>query len=214
MSLQFSDVMLGSIELFCLAAEHESFTEAANRAGLTPAAVSRNVLRLEQRLGVRLFVRSTRKIRLSEAGRSYYLQCKQALAQIVEAEREAGGQQVVPAGNVKISMPTPFGHHCALPLMPAFHEKYPQIKLDLQLSNWNVNFMADGFDLAVRVRVPPDSGMVARKLLDAELVVVAAPAYLHKHGTPMTLEDLDQHNCIQFVLPSIGQNVTWQFRRD
>lgn len=214
MSLQFSDVMLGSIELFCLAAEYESFTEAANRAGVTPAAVSRNILRLEERLGVRLFVRSTRKIRLNEAGRNYFQQCKLALAQIVEAERSVSGQQVLPSGVLRVSMPTPFGHHRVLPIVSKFHEKYPQIKLDLQLSNWNVDFVEDGFDLAIRVRVPPDSGMVARKLMDAELVVVAAPNYLEKHGTPVLLEDLEQHNCIQFVLPNVGQNVIWQFTRD
>lgn len=214
MPLQFSDVMLGSIELFCLAAEYESFTEAANHAGLTPAAVSRNVLRLEQRLGVKLFVRTTRKIRLSEAGRNYYLQCKHALQQIVDAERDASGQQVIPAGILRVSMPTPFGHHFLLPLMPAFLQAYPQIQLDLQLSNWNVDFTSEGFDLAIRVRVPPDSGMIARKLIDAELVVVAAPAYLQQHGAPTSLEQLAQHQCIQFILPSIGQNVIWQFKRD
>ena len=112
--------MLGSIELFCLSAETESFTAAATQAGLTPAAVSRSVARLEARLRVSLFVRTTRKIRLTDDGRAYYEQCRVALNQLVEAEREVTGQQHLPAGTVRISMPTALGHCRVLPLLPAF----------------------------------------------------------------------------------------------
>jgi DNA-binding transcriptional LysR family regulator len=88
------------------------------------------------------------------------------------------------------------------------------VKVDVQLSNHNVDFTAEGFDLAIRGRTPPDSGLVARRLMDAPLVAVAAPSYLARTGTPQTLEDLAQHECIQFELPSSGQRVTWSFRRD
>src|ERR1700677_1846249 len=104
---QFDDLLLGSIELFCLAAEHSSFTAAATAAGVTPAAVSRSVSRLEQRLAVRLFVRTTRQIRLTDAGRAYFEQCSNALAQLVDAERLVTGQQSTPSGLLRISMPTP-----------------------------------------------------------------------------------------------------------
>ena len=97
MNRQFDDVMLGSIELFCLAAEHGSFTAAATTASVTPAAVSRSVARLEERLGVRLFTRTTRQMRLTEAGRAYFEQCRQALNQLVEAEREVTGHQAAPS---------------------------------------------------------------------------------------------------------------------
>jgi DNA-binding transcriptional LysR family regulator len=214
MARQFDDVMVGSIELFCLAAELESFTAAAAQAGLTPAAVSRAIGRLEERLQVRLFVRSTRKIHLTEGGRAYLAQCKQALNQLLEAERELTGRQTTPAGVIRISMPTTLGHHGLLRLLPGFRQKYPQVRVEVQLSNRNIDFTADGFDLAVRARAQPDSGLVARKLLDAALVVVATPEYLKRAGKPKVLEDLAHHECIQFVLPSTGQRVPWAFRQE
>ncbi len=208
----FDDLMLGSLELLCLTAELESFTAAAQAAGLTPPAVSRAIARLEARLGVQLFVRTTRQVRLTEAGRAYAAQCRQALGQLLEAEHALTGQQRVPTGTVRLSLPTPYGHHRVLPLLPEFRARYPEVELDIQLSNRNVDFAAEGYDLAIRGRVPPDSGLVARKLEDAALVVVAAPAYLAHRGTPRRPADLDAHDCIQFVLPSSGQPVPWVLR--
>lgn len=214
MDRQFGDVMLGSIELFCLSAEHGSFTAAAAHAGVTPAAVSRAVSRLEERLAVRLFVRSTRRILLTEGGRAYFAQCRQALGQLAEAERELTGTQAEAAGIVRISVPTTLGHYGLLPLLPAFRAKHPQVRVDVQVSNRNIDFTADGFDLAIRAREQPDSGLVARKLLDAPLVVVAAPRYLRRAGRPKALADLARHDCVQFVLPSTGQRVPWEFIED
>ncbi|ASR44229.1 LysR family transcriptional regulator [Xanthomonas citri pv. mangiferaeindicae] len=212
MPRDFQDVSLASLELFCLAAELESFTAAAHQAALTPAAVSRAIGRLEDRLQVRLFVRTTRRVRLTEAGRAYHVQCQQALGQLAEAERQLSGHQVEPAGLVRISAPTTFGHHCLLPALPAFRARYPQVRVDVQLSNRNIDFTADGFDLAVRGREQADSGLIARRLLDAELVVVATPDYLGQHGEPATVDDLQRHDCIQFILPSSGQRVPWRLR--
>lgn len=214
MTRQFGDLMLGSIELFCLSAETGGFTAAATRAGVTPAAVSRAVSRLEARLGVRLFARSTRQVRLTEDGRAYFEQCRHALAQLVEAEREVTGQQRSPAGTIRISIATPYGHHRVLPLLPGFRLRFPEVQLDVHLGNRNVDFAAEGFDLAIRGRVQPDSGLVARKLEDCALVVVATSDYLRRAGEPATLEDLPDHDCVQFVLPRTGQRVPWSFRRD
>jgi DNA-binding transcriptional LysR family regulator len=211
---QLGDVMLGSLELFCLAAEHESFTAAASEAGITPAAVSRAIARLEDRLRVRLFVRSTRKVRLTDGGRAYLAQCRQALNQLREAERELTGTQAEPSGLLRVSAPTTFGHFVLLPLLPEFRARHPQVRLEVQVSNRNVDFTADGYDVAIRARTPPDSGLVARQLIDAELVVAAAPAYLRRAGTPATLEDLAFHDCIQFLLPRTGLRVPWEFRVD
>lgn len=213
MQRQFGDLLLGSIELFCLAAESESFTIAATAAGVNPAAVSRSVARLEARLGVRLFVRTTRQIRLTDAGRGYFEQCRQALTQLTEAEREATGQQTTPAGLMRISMPTPYGHYRVMPLLAEFRERYPQVNIETHLSNRNIDFAEEGFDLAIRGRAPSDSGLIARKLEDAELVVVAHTAYLHRAGRLETLEDLAHHECIQFELPSNGRPIPWQFKR-
>ncbi|EJE53932.1 transcriptional regulator [Acidovorax sp. CF316] len=211
MAREFGDVMLGSIELFCLAAEAQSFTAAAREAGLTPAAVSRSIARLEERLQVRLFVRSTRKIRLTDGGRTYFDQCRQALNRLSEAERELTGTQAEPAGKLRISVPTTLGHYRVLPALVGFRARYPKVQVEVQLSNRNVDFTADGFDLAVRARAQADSGLVARKLMDAELVVVATPGYLHSAGVPRNLGDLASHECLQFVLPSTGQAVPWVF---
>lgn len=210
---RFDDVMLGSIELFCLAAELASFTDAATAAGVTPAAVSRSVSRLEERIGVRLFVRTTRRIRLTDAGRTYYERCREALGQLVDAEREATGQQSAAAGVLRISMPTPYAHYRVVPILPAFREKHPQVKVDVHISNRNIDFAEEGFDLAIRGRAPGESNLVARKLEDAELVIVASPDYLARAGLPSSLDDLAHHDCIQFDLPSSGRRIPWLFRQ-
>ncbi|ASL28937.1 MULTISPECIES: LysR family transcriptional regulator [Azotobacter] len=212
MRRHFDDIQLGSIELFCLAAEAGGFTAAALAAGVTPAAVSRSVARLEERLGIRLFVRTTRSIRLTEQGRAYFEQCREALAQLVEAEREVTGQQLEPSGVLRISIPTTYGHHRILPLLPAFRERFPKVKVDIHLSNRNIDFVDEGYDMAIRVRAQPDSTLIARPLEDAALVVVAAPGYLARAGVPQTLDDLARHECIQFELPSSGRRIAWLFR--
>lgn len=212
MRRQFDDVQLGSIELFCLAGELGSFTAAAAAAGVTPAAVSRSVARLEERMGVRLFVRTTRQIRLTDVGRAYFEECRQALAQLIEAERMATGQQLRPVGTLRISVPTTYAHYRLLPLLPAFREQHPEVQLDVHVSNRNVDFSEEGYDLAIRVRAPADSTLIARHLEDAELVVVATPDYLARRGTPVVLDDLNRHECIQFDLPSSGRRIPWLFR--
>lgn len=214
MKRHFDNVLLGSIELFCLAAETGSFTAAALAASVTPAAVSRSVSRLEKRLGVRLFVRSTRSIRLTESGKTYFEQCRQALNQLVDAERKVTGEQVQPAGTLRISAPTTYGHHRLLPLLPAFRAKYPLIKVEVHISNRNIDLHDENYDLAIRVRTQPDSTMTARLLEDAPLVVVASPAYLKRAGVPQKLADLERHDCIQFDLPSSGRRISWLFHED
>jgi DNA-binding transcriptional LysR family regulator len=214
MQRNFDDMQLGSIELFCLAAELASFTGAANAAGVTPAAVSRSIARLEERLGVRLFVRTTRQIRLTDGGRRYFEQCRQALLQLVEAKREVTGGQAVPAGPLRISVPTPYGHYRLLPLLPQFRQLYPDVTVEVHISNRNIDFAGESYDMVIRGRDPADSSLIARKLEDAELVLVAAPSYLKRAGTPDSLDALQKHECIQFDLPSTGRKIAWPFRID
>jgi DNA-binding transcriptional LysR family regulator len=211
MKRHFDDVLLGSIELFCLAAESGTFTSAALAAGVTPAAVSRSISRLEKRLGVRLFVRSTRSVRLTDGGKAYFEQCRGALNQLVEAERQVTGEQAEPAGTLRISSPTTYAHHRLLPLLPAFRAKYPLIGVEVHISNRNVDLHNENFDCAVRVRPQPDSTTVARLLENAPLVLVASPAYLKRRAAPKTLADLERHECIQFELPSSGRAIGWLF---
>jgi len=211
MKRHFDDVLLGSIELFCLAAEGGTFTAAALAAGVTPAAVSRSISRLEKRLGVRLFVRSTRSVRLTDGGKAYFEQCRGALNQLVEAERQVTGDQVQPSGTLRITAPTTYAHHRLLPLLPAFRAKYPLISVEVHISNRNVDLHNENFDCAVRVRPQPDSTTVARLLENAPLVLVASPGYLKRRGVPKTLADLERHECIQFELPSSGRAIGWLF---
>ena len=179
--------------------------------GLTPASVSRSIKRLEGRLGVRLFARTTRTVKLTVEGEAYWAQCREALELIAAAERSITGKQRVPSGRLRISVGTLYGNFRLLPQIHHFTDQYPQIDMDISLSNRVVDILEEGFDLAVRIGTPPDSRLISRKLEDASLGVFATPGYLTQHGTPQTLADLDQHNCLQFVLPSNGRPMPWLF---
>jgi len=115
---------------------------------------------------------------------------------------------------LRISIPTTYGHHRILPLLPKFRALYPQVSVDIHISNRNIDFVAEGYDLAIRVRAQPDSTLIARLLEDARLVVVATPSYLKRAGTPQALEDLPNHECIQYELPSNGRRISWLFQVD
>ena len=136
------EVSLSGIELFCLCAESESFSAAAAKAGLSAPAVSRAIARLETRLGVKLFHRTTRRVSLTEAGMRYHRQCQQAISQIIDAEREIAGYQSTPSGKIRISIPTPFGQLALLPYLAEFRARHPSIELLVHMSNRNIDFVA------------------------------------------------------------------------
>lgn len=214
MSRSFDPVQLGSIEMFCKAAELQGFTAAAQALGVTAAAVSRSVGRLEERLGAKLFTRTTRLMRLTEEGRAYFAQCREALAQIENAERAINGSQAEPSGLLRISVPTTYGHYRVLPVLPQFMAQYPKVKVEVDVSNRNIDFVEDGYDLAIRAGTPTDSRLVARKLEDATFGIFAAPQYLARQGAPQTPAQLQDHDCIAFVMPSTGRGLPWLFRQD
>jgi len=205
-------VQLSSIEQFCKAAELGSFTAAAESLGLTPASVSRSIRRLEERLGVRLFSRTTRSIRLTTEGRIYQQECQRALEQIVEAERAITGNQRIPSGLLRVSVGTLYANYRLLPLLPKFTQTYPQIEVEISISNRVVDFVEEGYDLAIRLGNPPDSRLIAHKLEEATVGIFGAPAYLARRGIPQTLAELEDHDCIQFVLPSTGRAMPWIFK--
>jgi DNA-binding transcriptional LysR family regulator len=211
MNTKLEAVQLASIAIFCKAAELEGFTDAARALGITPAAVSRSVSRLEARLNVRLFTRTTRQIRLTDEGRAYFEQCRQALAQIADAERTIGGDHAEPSGVLRVSTSTTYGHYRLMPLLPKFAARHPKLRFEINISNRNIDFVEEGYDVAIRLGIPQDSRLVARKLEDATLGVFAAPKYMEKYGVPKTLDDLRAHECIQFVLPSSGRGMPWIF---
>ncbi|ETT03423.1 LysR family transcriptional regulator [Providencia sp. PROV188] len=212
MQRYFDDMQMGSIELFCLTVETGSFTAAANAAGVTPAAVSRSVGRLEKRLQARLFVRTTRSMRTTDTGQQYYLDCRNALNQLIEAESKISGEHQIPVGILRISVPTLYAHYRLLPRLNQFCSRYPQLKINLEVSNENIDFSEDNYDVAIRGSELHDSGLIARRLEDAELIIVAAPSYLQQHSTPHALSDLMHHECIQYSLPSSGRKIPWTFR--
>jgi DNA-binding transcriptional LysR family regulator len=208
---------LSTIALFCKAAELGSFTAAARALGLTPAAVSRGVGRLEERLGLKLFRRTTRSMQLTNDGQLYYTQCHAALAQIEDAENTLTGQHGEPRGLLRISAPGTYGHYRLLPRLPEFRRRYPLVQLELHIASRNIDFIEDGYDVAIRVGLPPDSRLVARKLEDAHIGVYASPAYLQAHPAPASLEallDPEQHTLLPFVLPSTGRVLPWMFMQD
>jgi DNA-binding transcriptional LysR family regulator len=207
---------LSTIALFCKAAELGSFTQAAQALGITPAAVSRGVGRLEERLGSKLFRRTTRSMQLTDDGRLYFEQCRAALAQIDDAELAITGQQSEPRGLLRISVPSTYAHYRLLPRLPAFREKYPQIELEINISNRNIDFVEEGYDIAIRLGDPPDSRLVARKVEDDRVGVYASPAYLKRCGEPLLLSDLKStaHITLPFLLPSTGRALPWIFLED
>lgn len=203
---------IGSIEVFCRAAETGSFSSAAEAQGLTPASVSRAIKRLEERLGVRLFSRTTRSVRLTVEGEVYWHECRQALDQINAAERAIAGQQQQPSGLLRVSAGTLYANYRMLPVLNRFTAAYPQIELELSLTNRVADIVDEGYDVAIRIGTPQDSRLVANKLEDAPVGIYAAPIYLERRGIPRTPDDLVDHDCLQFILPTTGRPMPWILR--
>lgn len=203
---------LGDVEAFMAVVEHGSFTAGAVTLSTTPSVLSRAVARLETRLGRQLLQRTTRRLGLTDAGRQYLEQARTAFALLVEAERDVQGQGGEVTGRVRMSVPTTYGHYRLPPLLARFSRSYPHVQVELNITNRNVDLVAEGFDLAIRLGHLPDSGLVARKLEDATLLLVASPEYLQRVGTPQSLEALQQHLCLPFVMPRTGRLAPWVFR--
>jgi DNA-binding transcriptional LysR family regulator len=188
-----------------------NYTRAARQLGVTPAAVSKAVAKQEALLGVQLLRRTTRSMKPTESGARYYEKCCQALALLEAAEQSLAAEHRQPSGQVRISVPTTYGHYRVLPWLPSFLRAFPRIRVEVGVSNENVDFVADGFDLAVRMGQGRDSALLARKLEDAELGVFASPEYIATYGQPSEPGALAQHRCITFTRPSTGRPLPWVF---
>lgn len=211
MRREFDDMLFGSIELFCLAAKLGSFTAASVVAGVTPAAVSRSVARLEKRLQVQLFTRNTRKIRLTSSGNIYYERCSHVITIMKEANQLATNNKNSAVGTIRMSLPTTYAKYRILPLLDIYRKSNPDVNFHLEINNNNIDFFEENFDLAIRARENKDSNLIARKIEDAELVVVASPHYVKTNKNLEDLTQLLEHQCIQFSLPSNGKLVPWLF---
>jgi len=173
-----------------------SLSAAARELGLSTAVVSRRLAALEARLGVRLINRTTRNLHLTDEGARYYDTCARLLAEIEEADSAISAGRVEPQGTLRVALPASFGHRHIVPLIPEFAERYPKVNLALSLSDRTVNLIEEGFDLAVRIAHLEDSSLTARRLAPNRRVVCASPAYLARHGTPRTPDELARHNCL------------------
>ena len=188
--------ILTEMSVFSRVVATGSLTSAARELGLSPAMVSRRLTALEGRLGVRLLNRTTRTVRLTDEGASYYDSCSRLLAEVDEAEAAVSAGRVEPRGTLKVAIPSSFGSRHITPLVPRFAERFPNVKLALSLSDRNVNLVEEGFDLAIRIADLEDSSLAARRLAPNRRVVCASPEYLKRHGTPRTPQDLASHNCL------------------
>ncbi|TPN17894.1 LysR family transcriptional regulator [Mesorhizobium sp. B2-3-3] len=187
----------GEIEVFVRVVEAGSFSAAARALRMTPSAVSKLIARLEARLGARLVSRSTRKLLLTPEGAAFYESGQRILADMAAAEREAAAG-AAPRGRLRVNTYVPFGVHRLIPLLPRFLERYPEISVDLVLTDSVIDLMAERADVAIRAGPLGESRLVARKLGQSPGVVVAAPSYLDAHGMPLTPVDLDSHNRMGF----------------
>lgn len=188
----------GEMEVFVQVFERGGFSAAARSLGLTPSAVSKLVGRLETRLGTQLVRRSTRKLQLTSEGQHFYERSVRVLADIDEAERSASAD-VAPRGRVAINTSVAFGTQILVPLVPQFLALHPQVALDIALTDRVVDLMDERADIAIRWGSLPSSDLVARRLGATAQVIVGAPAYLARHGTPRRPQDLESHQRLDFT---------------
>jgi DNA-binding transcriptional LysR family regulator len=186
----------GEMRAFVRSVELAGFSAAARDLDLTPSALSKLVTRMEDRLGVRLMNRTTRKLALTAEGEAYFASAKRILADIEEAETEVTRFSQSPKGLLRINVGVAFGMHQLAPALPRFLERYPDIELDITVTDRLVDLVEEGADVAIRTGALRDSNLIARKICDVHRVICASPMYLKKHGTPKTPRDLRHHNCV------------------
>ncbi len=204
---------LHDLQFFVRAGRAASLSEAARALGVTPAAASAAVKRLEAELGVKLFVRSTRSLRLTTEGQGFLQQCEQGLEIIANARESLMAGRDVIRGRVQLSMPSDLGRNLVLGWLHDFRARYPEVDLHLQLSDRIAGIYREQVDVALRYGEPPDSNLIALPVApDNRRTLCAAPRYLKAHGTPKTPRDLAGHNCLCFMLSERPHN-RWSFSR-
>ena len=203
----------GEMEVFAAVVERGGFSAAAKLFGMTPSAVSKLVTRLEGRLGARLINRSTRKLQLTAEGQAFHQRCLTILSDIAEAEAEAAAGRA-PRGRVRVNANVAFGNQILLPLLPAFLAEHPELSVDLVFTDQVVDLIEERADIAIRVAPGPLRGnqLMARKIGESGVAVVASPDYLSRHGEPKTPADLAKHNLIGFNFARSVEG--WPFRVD
>lgn len=213
--MTFDERILNGMSVFAAVVDGGSFAAASEALDMSPPGVSRAIARLEARLGVRLFDRTTRAMHLTDEGRRLHAQVMPLLAGLEEAATQAAQGAHAVRGRLRVHVDPLFSHHVLGPRIGEFMAAYPQLRVELATRDQLGDIVADGFDLAVRFGEPPVSSLVARKLLDTRILTVASPAYLQRHGTPREPRELegDRHICIEFRDPASGRTFPWEFHR-
>ena len=202
---------LSDAEVFVSVVECGGFSAAARRHGVTQPAISRRIAALEERLGARLLLRSTRRLALSEQGRHFYERCRRLLAEFDEAEQEVMARSAAPRGTLRVAAPPLFARRVLVPRMGAFLRRHPDITVELVLAERYVDLLEEGFELAIRL-LGPDAGaaLVARRVGTFRMIVCCAPSYRRAHGAPARPRDLAGHACL--VHSAVATRDEWSFR--
>jgi DNA-binding transcriptional LysR family regulator len=200
---------LSGLTAFVRAAETRSYVAAARVLGLSPSAVGKSIARLEARLGVRLFHRSTRSINLTEEGMQFFERCRRILDDLEDAQGALTKNIAAPRGRLRISVPAA-GHRLLVPVLPSFRQAYPDVELDIDFSDRMVDVVDEGFDMVIRSGELTDSRLHARPLCPFRFRLCGAPAYFARHGMPTHPHDLSAHMCLRFKYPSSGKLQAWR----
>jgi LysR family transcriptional regulator, regulator for bpeEF and oprC len=202
---------LRTLAIFVKVAERLSFVRAAADLGITQSGVSNAISRLEDQIGTPLLARTTRKVSLTEHGAAYFERCRQALAELEEAELVLKSAQLKPSGNLRIDMPVSFGRLKVVPLLGPFQARYPDISLRVTCNDRYIDHIEESVDVSVRFGNLQDPSLIARRLGGAQLSVVGAPRYFAKFGQPKKPEDLAGHNCLAFTFRDTRLAREWRF---
>ncbi len=204
--------VLRSMKIFIAVAESGSFTAAALEIEATTGYVSRTISELESRLRTRLLNRTTRRIALTEAGERYLRRCRGILASIEEAEAEASDAHAKPSGTLRLHAMSSLGQNFVVPAIAAYQRRYPEVTVDLTLSQHVPDLLEQGYDVALRVSpdMLPDSNYISYELGAAHGILCAAPLYLAARGTPKTVDELSRHTCLQVALSSVFPADSWR----
>lgn len=205
--------LLGLITTFIRVVENGSIAAAARAKGMSPAAVSQSISRLESHLGVRLLSRTTRSMTLTESGKRYFEKVRH-IPHDVDVASQAASLETKPQGALCIATTAAFGRYVLAPLMPAFKTAYPDIDIELISTDRNVDHRREGVDVSIRIEAQLNDQLIARKIASLPFIFCAAPAYLGRAGIPESPEELSQHACLVFRYPTDGRFLPWTFMVD
>lgn len=201
---------LGRTEIFVEVAKNRSFSKAAKQMGMTGPAASKQVMALEEALGIKLLHRTTRLVTLTDEGAVYYERARLALEELKEAAAQVHDMKSTPKGVLRINAPLSFGHMHLLPTLSGFAKKYPDIRMEVSLEDRKVDILAEGYDMVIRIGVLQDSSLIARALGNCPIYPVASPEYIRTYGNPKTPAEMKKHRFITFSIH--GGTNDWRYR--